>query len=189
VFKTLDNMISSFRLSIPSEYRDPFRQPAITSLSSPNLRSGAIDVDGFMVHLTVSVAVIVLHGPHLNMTAEVCPSRDRCLRAARAILDSVHSLAATTFDPTLLPKTVNAMWDPATCIFLLFYSAALIDGREEDAALFKSDIEVFISMNRRMGERFPHSYKVKNKLMMELDRVQKHAQKARLAREQQVVPN
>jgi hypothetical protein len=89
-------------------------------------------------------AVIVLHGPHVDMAAEVCPSRDRCLQAARTILDSVHSLSATTFDPVLLPRTVTQVWEYATVVLSLFYSTALVDEREEDAAMFRSEVEVFM---------------------------------------------
>lgn len=89
-------------------------------------------------------AVIVLHGPHVDMAAEICPSRDRCLQAARTMLDSIHSLSATTFDPMLLPRTVTQMWECATGVLSLFYSTALVDEREEDAAMFRSEVEVFM---------------------------------------------
>ena len=78
------------------------------------------------------------------MAADVCPSRDRCLQAARTILDSVHSLSATTFDPALLPRSVTQMWECATGVLLLFYSTALVDERKEDAAMFRSEVEVFM---------------------------------------------
>jgi len=104
-----------------------------------------LDADALFPHdFNSCSAVIVLHGPHVDMAAETSPSRDRCLQAARSILDSVHSLSATTFDPSLLPRTVTQMWELATAVLSLFFSTALVDGREEDAAMFRSEIEVFM---------------------------------------------
>lgn len=69
--------------------------------------------------------------------------RDKCLQAARAILDLVHRLSATAYDPSLLPRTIIALWDCAAGIFGLFYRRAVIRGDTEEAKMYRSEIEVF----------------------------------------------
>lgn len=86
---------------------------------------------------------MVLHGPHVDMGAEVCMSRDRVLHAARSILDSVRAMASTSFDVLLLPRAVLSMWECAIGVLALFYCHALIGGENEDAVMYRSEIEVF----------------------------------------------
>lgn len=97
----------------------------------------------YSLMLMPSSAIIVLHAPHVDMNAEVCLSRDRCLQAARSILDSVHALCATSFDVLLLPRPVMSMWECAVGVFSLFYCDTLIKARDDDAAMYKSEIDVF----------------------------------------------
>lgn len=91
-----------------------------------------------------SSAVIVLHAPHVDMQASICPSRDRALQASRAIVASVHALCATTFDILLLPHNVIWLWECSAGILGLFYCHALMQENEEDAAMFRSELEVFV---------------------------------------------
>ena len=77
------------------------------------------------------------------MGAEVCVSRDRALHAARSIMDSVRAMASTSFNVLLLPRAVLSMWECAIGVLALFYYHALIDGVDEDAAMYRSEIEVF----------------------------------------------
>jgi hypothetical protein len=133
----------------------------------------AIDCDGYMLHLTIAWFVswperiiprhlvglpfilffgrpfsfrsctIVLHSPHANMFDEDDRASQRVLQAARLILDSVHSLCATSFDLLLLPRTVIAMWKSAAGVLLRFYCVARLHRKEDAASLYRSDVNVF----------------------------------------------
>lgn len=89
-------------------------------------------------------AVIVLHGPHIDMDAAECVSRDRCIQAARNVLDSIYALSATTYDPALLPKMAIPLWVCATNILILFHCHALIRDDTDTAAMYASEVEVFM---------------------------------------------
>ena len=52
-------MLVAFRLSVPSEFRDPFRPRPVTSLNHLASRSHAsLDVDGYMFHLALPAYVL-----------------------------------------------------------------------------------------------------------------------------------
>lgn len=77
------------------------------------------------------------------MGAEVCIARDRALRAARSILNGVRAMCATSFNVLLLPRAVLSMWEGAIGILALFYCHGLVHGEDDDAAMYRSEIEVF----------------------------------------------
>lgn len=78
------------------------------------------------------------------MYAPDSPSRDRALQAARTILDSVHALSATTYDPTLLPTLVVPIWETAANVLSLSYCAALVKGDHDEAMMYRSEVEVLL---------------------------------------------
>lgn len=170
-FKTLDNMVIAFQGSVPSQFRDPFASNARWKRRSSGERDDDVDVNAYMVELGINAATIVLHGPHVDMGAEVCVSRDRALHAARSILDGVRAMASTSFNVLLLPRAVLSMWECAIGVLALFYYHALNNSEDEDAAMYRSEIEVFASIIGIMGEKIPLAFKTRKGLMTALDNI------------------
>lgn len=104
----------------------------------------------------------------------------KSLQAARSLLDLVHRLSATTYDPSLLPRAIIPLWENAAGVFGLCYRQALLSGNTQEAAMYRSEIEVFryVSSFRfnnrlthwrrnvigRIGERFLLAYKDAEKM-------------------------
>ena len=100
-------------------------------------------------------AFILLHDPHADPSSPTCKSAEKLLNAARAILDLVYILCATSFDITLLDPVASFAWFLAARVFVRFLKARLDGRRRAEAIGIRNELEVIRLALRRMGERVP----------------------------------
>jgi hypothetical protein len=128
-FKTLDSLLHKFKLSFPTAFRDPLNRKGAGSLVDPLLYCAHATYFTF-VHCDpvfpsfirahpqwiFCSAVILLHDPHADVSSPNCTQSQKVLGAARAILNSVYSLTATSYDIGLLPcYTEVGTFTPPRC--------------------------------------------------------------------------
>ncbi|KAF8316768.1 hypothetical protein DL93DRAFT_2095989 [Clavulina sp. PMI_390] len=182
-FRMLDSQITGFRLSIPPEYRNPIKTDAYTDMGRGAMGrsrlAATVDTDTFIVHNILQAAVILLHGPHIDIRAAESTHRDKSLAAARALIDTIHELSATSFDPMLLPRPVIGFWTCGVNCMSLFWCHAIVEGRDEEAKMYKSEIDVVINMIGYIAHKSPLAYKEKHKLLESLKRLEKFALRKR----------
>ena len=99
--------------------------------------------------------MILLHDPHADPSALGCKSAEKLLVAARAILDLVYILCATSFDITLLDPVASFAWFLAARVFVRFIKARLDGRRQAEAVGLRNELEVIRLALKRMGERVP----------------------------------
>ena len=100
-------------------------------------------------------AFILLHDPHADPSSPTCKSAEKLLNAARAILDLVCILCATSFDITLLDPVASFAWFLAARVFVRFLKARLDGRRRAEAIGLRNELEVIRLALRKMGERVP----------------------------------
>ncbi|CAE6478799.1 unnamed protein product [Rhizoctonia solani] len=174
-FKTLDSQIAAFRLSIPRAFRDAFDAPPPGAMFDQHGRvvrwghadsngggmgvgPGAGVFDGVLLAalLVPHVATILLHDPHCDPDSRNDGSVLKCTNAARAILDALYRLTATTFDFSHLPHSLIYYWTVASRWLIRLYGSALFMGDFDSANSIRNEIETFRQGMARMGERLPH---------------------------------
>ncbi|KAF8316769.1 hypothetical protein DL93DRAFT_2165898 [Clavulina sp. PMI_390] len=182
-FRMLDSQITGFRLSIPPEYRNPIKTDPYANMGHGAMgRSrlvATVDTDLLLVHNILQAAVILLHGPHIDIHATESVHRDKSVVAARALIDTIHALSATSFDPMLLPRSAIGMWACGANCLSLFWCKALVEGRDEEATMYKSEIDVVVNMIGYIGDRFPLAYKEKHRLAESLEEIERFAVRKR----------
>lgn len=85
---------------------------------------------------------MMLHEPHADMLSPTCISKQKILSAALAILDTVHILAAGSYDPTLLPPYCVLYWMATIKVLLRAYKGCLETDLKEEAQALRCEIEV-----------------------------------------------
>ncbi|KAG8689275.1 hypothetical protein FRC09_012490, partial [Ceratobasidium sp. 395] len=139
-FKTLESQISSFRLSFPKKFRDPFAR--------------GVDPVLLMAHIMPLMATIILQEPHCSPSLDCVPAT-KCLEAARLVLDSVYRLSSTSFDFSHLTNVFTFFWTVGSKVLMRRYVKALDAEAQAEATLIRNEIEVFrLAMIR---QRLPHS--------------------------------
>lgn len=145
-FRAIDGLIEGFRTSFPKNLRDP-------------VRDGSVDSELYVACLVPHVAFILLHDPHADPSSPHCKSAEKLLNAARAILDLVYILCATSFDITLLDPVASFAWFLAARVFVRFLKARLDGRRRTEAIGLRNELEVIRLALRRMGERVPLGFR------------------------------
>lgn len=106
-FKEIDNLVQSFVPSFPRGLRDTTRDGVVDihlllAILAPNMCVSIISMIYFKGRLLFFSAQILLHDPHVDIKRQGCISAARILEAARAVLDQLYKIWATSFDLTLL---------------------------------------------------------------------------------------
>ncbi|KAG8926278.1 hypothetical protein FRC01_009058, partial [Tulasnella sp. 417] len=140
-FQMLDAAITAFRLSIPKEFKEP---------TGPD---GKVDPTLYLALVIPNVAMLLLHDPHANLDSPNCLSADRMLAAARAILDLIYKLTATSFDLMLLDHSCSFCWFVAATALIRFLKAKILQGDEAETLKLTSEIQVVRFMLQNLGAR------------------------------------
>ncbi|KAG8765768.1 hypothetical protein FRC15_006764 [Serendipita sp. 397] len=104
-------------------------------------------------------ATILLHDPHADPSAPECRSADKLLTAARAILDLVYILRATSFDITHLDPVASFAWFLAARVFVRLLRARLDGRRIAEAVALRAELEVIRLALKKLGERVPLGFR------------------------------
>jgi len=162
-FKTLDNAIAAFQLSIPKEYRDPWAPNRKRSgLHSSPSSIPSVDHNLYSLNVLPHVATMMLHEPHADMSSPACKSNQKILSAALAVLDTVHILAAGSYDPTLLPPYCVLYWMATTKVLLRAFKGCLEKDLKEEAQALRGEIEVLRLFLAKVGEKLEIGYRSSN---------------------------
>ncbi|KAF8325796.1 uncharacterized protein EI90DRAFT_3071770 [Cantharellus anzutake] len=158
-FASLDNMIIAFQMSIPKEYRDPWapRSRYANIFTWPSVSS--VDHDLYCLNVLPHIATMILHEPHAEMLSSTCNSKRKIINAARAVLDTVHILFASSYDPALLPSYCVSYWMASSKVLLRAYKAALESGLREEAEAHRGGIEIFRLVLAKVGEKLELAYR------------------------------
>ena len=108
-FIELDSLINSFKAAFPAHLKNPIDGQAVdqylyTAWLIPALY---VNLIGFGVPHILTLtrhhsAQILLHEPHSRPDSDKCIHADKILRAARAIVELIYSISATSYDVSLL---------------------------------------------------------------------------------------
>ncbi|KAG8894237.1 hypothetical protein FRB99_001396 [Tulasnella sp. 403] len=140
-FQMLDNAITSFKLSFPKEYREP-----VTA-------EGKLDPTLYLALVLPHVAMLLLHDPHARPESPNCLSAERMLTSARAILDLIYKLTATSFDLLLLDHSCSFCWFVCATALIRFLKAKMIAGDEVETTRLTNEIQVVRFMLSNLGSR------------------------------------
>lgn len=140
-FQMLDAAITAFRLSIPKEFREP---------TGPD---GKVDPTLYLALVIPNVAMLLLHDPHADLDSPNCLSADRMLTSARAVLDLIYKLTATSFDLMLLDHSCSFCWFVAATALIRFLKAKILQGNEAETLKLTSEIQVIRFMLQNLGSR------------------------------------
>ncbi|KAG9314447.1 hypothetical protein JVU11DRAFT_5244 [Chiua virens] len=127
-FSQLDDLIVSFRSSLPHDFMDPFVNSSIdVHLYTTHLTLHAyvmISLSQLHPDQTCSSSIILLHEPHSNVRANICTSAMKILHAARGTLELVHGILSTNYDLGLLDLFCPFCWFLAGRVFGRYLKAA-----------------------------------------------------------------
>ncbi|KAG8851249.1 hypothetical protein FRB96_009452 [Tulasnella sp. 330] len=140
-FQMLDSAIQRFKTSIPKD---------LCEFISVD---GKVDPTLHMALLLPNVAMIILHDPHATIESPNCMSAERILTAARAILDDVYKLTATSFDLLLLDHACSFGWFVCATALMRFLRVKILAGDEAAATKLGAEIQVARFMLGNLGER------------------------------------
>ncbi|KZT05966.1 uncharacterized protein LAESUDRAFT_207675 [Laetiporus sulphureus 93-53] len=95
--------------------------------------TGALDTDLYMAHVAPHAAVITLHNPFMNFNDPHCISTNRCIHAARTILNAYYKLSETSLDTTRLHPFITICWYLAAVVKIQVckYMIEIGDGAQE----------------------------------------------------------
>lgn len=137
-FRGLDKLVSeSFLASFPLGMRSCLGVVQQSGTGVEDVDGTALDTDLFMAHTVPHAATITLHNPYIDFSDPHCPSANRCLRAARSILNAYYLLMSTSFDIKRLHPFVTICWYLAAVV-LVQQCRRLIDigDRQNEAAVW-----------------------------------------------------
>ncbi|KAG8869610.1 hypothetical protein FRB98_002347 [Tulasnella sp. 332] len=129
-FKALDNLIGSFLTSIPADLRDPIGW-------NTGMKPDPIL---YMTHMLPHMATIASHDPHANVFSVRDISAQKILSAARAILELIYKICATTYDLLYLNHSSSKAWFIAGVTFIRFLSARTIQNDEAEVACLTQEL-------------------------------------------------
>jgi len=159
-FKALDSAIVAFQLSIPKEYRDPWDNRSGV-FSSRSLVS-SLDHNLYSLRILPHVATMMLHEPHADMLSSTCISKQKIVSAALAVLDTVHTLVAGSYDPTLVPSYFVMYWTATVKVLLKAYKGCLEMDLKEEAQALRGGVEVLRLVFAKIGEKLEIGYRASN---------------------------
>ncbi|KAG8906728.1 hypothetical protein FRC01_007909 [Tulasnella sp. 417] len=137
-FRGLDKLVSeSFLASFPVGMKSCLGVVQQSGTGVEDVDGTALDTDLYMAHIVPHAATITLHNPYIDFSDPHCPSANRCLRAARSILNAYYLLMSTSFDIKRLHPFVTICWYLAAVV-LVQQCRRLIDigDRQNEAAVW-----------------------------------------------------
>ncbi|WWC72694.1 uncharacterized protein I206_106658 [Kwoniella pini CBS 10737] len=146
-FKKIDMDIAAFNLNFPPSLRDP-----IQYLQG---HAKGVDADLIAAHLIPRIASIFLHEPFADISDVSCPSAQRLLMEARAVLNIVYLVVSSNADISYMVMPICSFYFFTACrTLLLFYQRALETGDQGAAYVFRSEIVVFKMAFGALANRF-----------------------------------
>ncbi|KAG8841493.1 hypothetical protein FRB96_007482 [Tulasnella sp. 330] len=142
-FKALDNLIGSFLTSIPADLRDPIGW-------NTGMKPDPIL---YMTHMLPHMATIASHDPHANVFSVRDISAQKILSAARAILELIYKICATTYDLLYLDHSSSKAWFIAGVTFIRFLSARTIQNDEAEVACLTQELNAVKLFLGNLGDR------------------------------------
>jgi hypothetical protein len=148
-FEELDSLVSSrFLGSLPGHYRMHKGVGDVLGLNS-------LDTDLYMVHILPHAATITLHNPYIEFTDPDCLSTQRCVRAAKAILDAYYSLSTTSLDISRLHPLVTICWYLAAAVQVQLCKYFIELGDSANESTVWGEINVLRFAMLEFGSRSP----------------------------------
>ncbi|KAG8886977.1 hypothetical protein FRB98_000701 [Tulasnella sp. 332] len=142
-FKALDNLIQAFITNIPKEFRDPV-----------GFSCGAkLDPILYMTHMLPHMATIALHDPHAKVSLVQDPSAQKILAAARAILDLIYKVCATTYDLLYLDHSSSKAWFVAGVTLIRFLCVRTVQNDEAEVARLTEEVGAVKFILENLGDR------------------------------------
>ncbi|KAG9015673.1 hypothetical protein FRB90_004492 [Tulasnella sp. 427] len=138
-FQHLDQTIAAFVEEMPRPFRDPV--------------GTTVDPILYMAHLLPHVAMIQLHDPHAKIDSPNDHSAAQMLAAARATLELIYKICATTYDLLYMDHGVSFCWFVAGAAIIRFLKAKTNAKDEEEVARLEQELGVIKFMLRNLGER------------------------------------
>ena len=89
--------------------------------------------------------MLLLHEPHANVYSATDQPKAKVLQATRIIMESIYSLTATSYDPTLLPKQCVGYWAATGRFLCRMYLASLKQDHLDDAMAIRNEIDIIWS--------------------------------------------
>ncbi|EJD03967.1 uncharacterized protein FOMMEDRAFT_19284 [Fomitiporia mediterranea MF3/22] len=145
-FKKMDHLVSAFTSSFPKGFRDA-------------TQDGVVDMHLLIAHLAPSVAKILLHDPHVDLKRKGCVSAQRILEAARAILDQLYAIWATSFDLTLLDNFCCFAFFMAGRVLSRILHEAKQRGDQVQSQTVRTELEYIRIALAKIGTRIPLAYR------------------------------
>ncbi|KAG8851250.1 hypothetical protein FRB96_009453 [Tulasnella sp. 330] len=139
-FQMLDSAIQSFKSSVPKDLCE-------------FTRDGKVDPTLHMALLLPNVTMILLHDPHAIIESPNCISAERILTAARAILDDMHKLTATSVGLVLLDHACSFGWFVCAAALMRFLRVKILAGDEAETSKLGAEIQLARFMLGNLGER------------------------------------
>ncbi|KIJ21656.1 hypothetical protein PAXINDRAFT_165090 [Paxillus involutus ATCC 200175] len=143
-FSQLEELLTSFRCSLPQEFKDPFLD-------------GRVDTHLYTTHLALHASIILLHEPHSNFKTSICTSAMKILHAARGILDLLYAVWSTNYELGLLDLFCPFCWYLAGRVFGRFLKAAQDADSAQQIETLQVELEFIRTALGKMGERVPLS--------------------------------
>ncbi|QRW05380.1 Fungal specific transcription factor domain [Ceratobasidium sp. AG-Ba] len=142
-FAELEQQISAFRASFPSQYKDPIVQS-----------SRGLDTHLYVAHLIPGFAKLLLH-EKLVQPSPNCVSAHKAVEAAREILELVYAVCSTSYDITRLLPICAFSWYKAASFLTGVLRFHLAAGNHAAATRTDSEIRTIRFAFSRMAQRIP----------------------------------
>ncbi|KAH9846804.1 hypothetical protein C2E23DRAFT_743274 [Lenzites betulinus] len=144
-FIEIDSLLSNFKQTLPTHFRDP-------------MAHGTIDVHLFTALSTIYFGVIVLHEGHARIGRAACISACRILAAARGILNLLYEAYSTSHNLALLGVFPMVCWFAAGRVLVRFLKAAIDANSEEHISALRTEVTFICSVITGIGESVPHAH-------------------------------
>ncbi|CCL99564.1 uncharacterized protein FIBRA_01582 [Fibroporia radiculosa] len=144
-FMEIDQLVALFKTSFPNSCKNPLEDH--------------VDALLYAACLSAQLADILLHEPHAIVGRDSCRSSCRILQAARAILELLYSICATSYDLQLLGLFPVMCWFMAGRVLVRFLRAAIDSNSEEMTTAVRSEVDFILMVLFRVGEHVPLAHR------------------------------
>jgi len=139
-FRELDSLVTAFKTSFPAHLKNP-------------IDGQAVDPYLYTACLVPNLAQILLHEAHARPGAATCLHADKILRAARAIVELIYNITATSYDISRLGLHAIMCWFIAGRVLVRFLKAAIDSQSEEHMIPLQTEVYFVRSMVAKAGEK------------------------------------
>ncbi|KAI0931896.1 hypothetical protein AcW1_000826 [Taiwanofungus camphoratus] len=145
-FIELDELVTSFKSSFPPHLRNPIKDNAV----NPHL---------FAACTASHFVQILLHESHAVVGKSTCSSSCKILDAARAILDLLYNVCATSYDLSLLGLFPMICWFMAGRVLVRFLRVAIDVNSEELSSTLRVEVAFIRMVISKVGEHIPLAHR------------------------------